>query len=101
RALRSHERDFAHVNLLLLRPLLLAELESDVERRAESLTFALSFERAQFRFADIVMAEIENRFFVVALDRENFFEYGLEAGDFALGGRHILLKEINVGIELN
>ena len=61
RALRRHERDFAHVNFLFLRPLLFPELESDVERRAESLAFALRFEGAQFRLADFVMAEIESR----------------------------------------
>ena len=84
RALRRHERDFAHVNFLFFRPLLFAELESHVERRAESLAFALRFERAQFRLADFVMAKIERRFFVVALDRENFFEDGLQAGHFPL-----------------
>ena len=44
-ALRRHERNFAHVNLFFLRPLFLAELESDMQRRAVSLTFALRFER--------------------------------------------------------
>jgi hypothetical protein len=87
RALRRHERDFAHVNFLFLGPLLLAELESDVQRRAVSLAFALRLERAQLRLADLVMAEIERRLFVVALDRENFLENGLQAGHFPLGKR--------------
>ncbi len=101
RALRRHERDFAHVNLLLLRPLLFLELEGDVERRAESLAFALRLERAQFRLADFVMAEIELGLFVVALDRENFLENGLQAGVLALARGNIFLQEIDVGIELN
>ena len=101
RSLRRHERDFAHVNFFFLRPLFLAELESDMQRRAVGLAFALRLERAQFRFADFVMAEIERRLFVVALDRKNFLENGLEAGNFPFRKRHVLLQEIDVGIELN
>ncbi len=84
RALRRHERDFAHVNFFFLGPFLLAELESDVERRAVGLAFALRFERAQLGLADFVMAEIEDGFFVVALDWKNFFENGLKAVVFPL-----------------
>ena len=40
RALRRHQRDFAHVNLLLLGAVLLLELEGDVQRRGEGLAFA-------------------------------------------------------------
>ena len=61
RALRRHERNFAHVNFLFLRALFFLELEGDVERRAEGLAFALRLERAQFRLADFVLAEIERR----------------------------------------
>src|SRR5438132_120548 len=98
-ALRRHERNFAHVNLLFFRPLLLAELEGHVERRAESLAFALRFKRAQFRLTDLVMAEIESSLLIVALDREDFLKDGLETGDFALGSRDILLQEIHIRIE--
>ena len=49
RPLRGHERDFAHVNFFFLRPLFFAELESDMERRAEGLAFPLRLERAQLR----------------------------------------------------
>ena len=101
RSLRRHERNLAHVNFLLLGPLLLAKLESDVQRRAESLAFALRLERAQFRLADFVMAEIERRLFVVALDRENFLENRLQAGHFPLRSGHVFLQKIHVGIELN
>ncbi len=101
RALRRHERDLAHVNFFFLRPFLLAELESDMERRAERLAFALCLERRQFRFADFVVAEIERRFFIVALDRKHFLEDRLEAGILPLGKRHVFLEEIDVGIELN
>ena len=101
RALRRHERNFAHVNFLFLGPLFLRELESDVERRAVGLAFALRFERGQLRLADLVVAEIEHRLFVVALDRKDFLEDGLQAGHFPLRNRHVLLEEIEVGIELN
>ena len=84
RALRRHERDFAHVDFFFLRPLLFLELEGDVQRRAVGLAFALRLERAQFRLADFVMAEIERRLFVVALDRENFLEDGLQTRVFPL-----------------
>ena len=72
-----------------------------MERRAESLAFALRFQRAQFRLADFVMAEIEGRFLVVALDRENFLEDSLQAGVFPLARRDVFLQKIDVGIELN
>ena len=99
--LRRHERNFAHVNFLLLRPLFFAELEGDVERRAVGLAFALRLERRQLRFADFVMAEIESRLFIVALDREHLLENGLQPRHFPLRKRHVLLEEIDVGIELN
>ena len=72
-----------------------------MERRAEGLAFALRFEGAQLRLADFVMAEIERRLFVVALDRENFLEDGLQAGILPLGERNVFLEKVDVGIELN
>ena len=101
RALRGHERDFAHVNFFFLGALLLLELEGHIERRAEGLAFALRFERGQLRLADFVMAEIEGRLLVVALDREDFLEHGLEAGVLPLRRGHVLLQELHVGIELD
>ena len=83
-ALRRHERHFAHVNLLFLGPLLFLELEGDVERRAEGLAFALRLEGAQFRLANFVAGEIERRLFVVAFDRKDLLEDGLQAGVLAL-----------------
>ena len=47
-ALRGHERDFAHVNFLFLRPLLFLEQEGDVERRAVGLAFALASSALSF-----------------------------------------------------
>src|SRR5438128_11331592 len=79
RSLGSHERNFAHVNFLFLRPLFLAELESDMKRSAVGLTFPLRLEGRQFRLSDLVMAEIKGRLLVVAFDGKDFLENGLQA----------------------
>jgi hypothetical protein len=47
------------------------------------------------------MAEIEGRFFVVAFDRKDLLEHGLETGILPFGKRDVFLEEIDVGIELN
>src|SRR5438067_5454585 len=101
RPLGRHERDLAHVNFFFLRPLLLAELERDVKGRAVGLALPLRLERRQFRFADFVMAEIERRLFIVALDRKHLLEHRLEAGILPFGKRDILLEEIDIRVELN
>ncbi len=101
RALRGHERDFAHVDFLFLGAVLFLEQESDVQRRAEGLPFAHRLADAQLRLADLVAGEIQRDFFVVAGDGENFLEDRLEAGVLALGQRHIRLEELDVRIELD
>src|SRR5438874_4894250 len=99
RSLRRHERDLAHVDLLFLRPLFLLELESDVERRTESLPFALRFQGAQFWLADLVMTEIQGGLFVIALDRENLLEDSLQAIILAFGQRHVFLQKVDVRVQ--
>jgi hypothetical protein len=47
------------------------------------------------------MAEIKRGLFIVTLDRKHFLENSLESRHFPLRKRHILLQEIEVGIELN
>src|SRR5690348_20405 len=101
RALRRHQRDFAHVNLLFLRPLLLLQLKGDMERRAVSLSLALRLQRRQFWFTDLEMAEIQRGFLIVALDRKNFLKYGLQAVVLPLAKGHVLLQEIDVRVQLN
>ena len=96
RTLRRHERDFAHVHFLFLRALLFLELERDVQRRAVGLPFALRFKWRQFRLADFVVAEIKDRLFVVAFDRENFLENSLQAPDSSASKRDVFLKKIDV-----
>ena len=100
-ALRRHERKFAHVHALFLDVLVLAQAERDVKRRGESLALALAFQRAQFRLADLVIAELELDLLVIALDRENLRENGLESFVLPLGQGDFLLEKIFVRIELN
>ena len=100
-ALRRHEGQFAHVHALFLDVLVLAEAEGDVKRRGEGLALALAFQRAELRLADFVVAELELDLLVVALDRENFGEHGLQALVLALVGGDFLLEKILVGIELD
>src|SRR5262249_46424581 len=88
-------------NLFFLGALLFAQLESDVKRRAISLAFALRFEGGQLRFANLVVAKIQNRFLVVALDWKNFFENRLKAMILAFGKRDVFLEEIDVRVELD
>ena len=87
RPLRSHERDLAHIDFLLLDAFLFLKLEGDVERRAEGLAFAHGFANAQLRLADLVTGEIQRDFLIIASDGEYFLEHRLKAGLFALGGR--------------
>ena len=100
-ALRRHERDFAHINLLFLRAFFFSQLESDVQRRAVGLPFALRFQCGQFRLANVIMTKIEHRFLVIAFDWEDLLENSLEALIFPLGVRDILLQEVDVRISLN
>ena len=94
--LRRHQRDFAHVNLLLLGALLLSQLECDVQRRTVGLSLSLRFQSGQFGLADVIMTEIEHRFLVVAFDWENLLENSLESLVSSFGIRDVLLEEIDV-----
>src|SRR6266567_6501446 len=99
--LRRHQRDFAHVNLLLLGALLLSQLECDVQRRTVGLSLSLRFQSRQFGLADVIMTEIEHRFLVVAFDWENLLENSLESLVSSFGIRDVLLEEIDVWVGLN
>src|SRR5882762_9450577 len=99
--LRRHQGDFAHVHLLFLSAFLFSQLECDVQRRAVRLSLTLGFESRQFRLANVIMAEIEHRFLVVAFDRENLLKNSLESLIFSLGIRGVLLEEIDVRVGLN
>jgi hypothetical protein len=47
------------------------------------------------------MTKIEDRFFVVALDRKNFLKNRLQSGHFPFRGRDVFLQKIDVRVELN
>ena len=96
RTLRRHERNFTHVDLLFLRAFFFSQLESDVQRRAIGLAFALRFQCRQFRIPNVIVTKIEHRFLVVAFDWENLLENSLESLVSSFGIRDVLLEEIDV-----
>jgi len=101
RALRRHERKFAHVNALFLDVLVLAQAEGDIERRGIGLALALALERAELGLADLIIAKLELDLLVVAFDGENLGENGLESLVLALGLGYVLLEKIAVGVKLD
>ena len=52
--------------------------------RTVGLSLALGLERTQFWLADLIMTEIEHRFFIIAFDRKDLFENSLESLIFSL-----------------
>ena len=100
RAGGRHQRDFAHVNLLLLHALFLLEVEGHVERRGVSLALAHALADAHLRLRQLVAREVQRDLLVVARDREHLAEHRLQSGLLALRGRDALLQEFLVGIGL-
>ena len=75
RALRRHERKFAHENFFFLRALaFILQQERDIQRRAISCAFAEAFQPVHFRRTNLVRRVIEHDFAVVTLDRKYFAE---------------------------
>ena len=102
RSALGHERQLAHVDLLLLRPdRLVLELESHVQGRAERLAVALGLERCELGRADLVLHEVEVHLLVIRVDGEDLFEDRLEAGHFALARSLVALQELLVGLDLD
>ena len=100
RAGRRHQRDFAHIHLLLLRALLFLELEGHVKRRGIRQTVAHALTQRLLGLGDFVAVEIQRYLFIVAGDRENLAEHRLKTRDLALADRHTLLQEFLVRIRL-
>ena len=67
RALRRHQRQFAHENFFFLGALFVLEQERDVERRAVGQALAQAFQPVQLRLADFVGMKIQH-----ALCRRSF-----------------------------
>ena len=96
RAAHGHEGDFAHVHALLLGTLLIFELIGHVQRCAEGLGLMNGFEGAELGVADFVHDEIEGHLLIIASDREDLPEHGLEAEVFALRGQDVFLEKFLV-----
>jgi hypothetical protein len=55
----------------------------------------------EFGLANFVVREVEHGLIVIRLDGEDLFENTLKADDRAFGGRHLLLEELRIGVELD
>src|SRR3954469_10320727 len=100
-ALRGHEREFPHEDLLFLRATLFLQQESYVERRAIGNAFAEAFQPIELRFTDFVAVVVKNNFPIITLDRKDFSEDGLQTEVFALSWSDLGLQELLVGINLH
>ena len=96
-----HERQFAHVDTFFFGAGLVFQLKPNVEGRAISFPVALSFKIGQLGLADLVFDEIERDLFVIAGDGENLAEDGLQAILRPFGRGRVLLKELDVRLELD
>jgi hypothetical protein len=84
RAAIRHERNLAHVHAFLLGAGFVPQLKGHIQRRAVGFRLADRLQRIQFGFADFVLHEIQRHLVVVALDRKDFLEDGLQAHFSAL-----------------
>ncbi len=111
-ALVRHERDVAHVDVLLLDVLdraragLLVGLEHDqpqlhLERRSVGHVALDAFLDVVLRLFEFVRDVFEDRALVEVLDREDGLEHRLDALDDALAGADFTLEELFVGRSLN
>ncbi len=109
RAGGRHERDLAHVDLLLLHfldrrlgGLAIHDHQAHLgaQRRRVGQAALLAFLDVERRVAEVEATELEPRHLVVAADREDRVEGGLQAFGLALGHRRVRLQELGVGLEL-
>jgi len=101
RAALGHHRDVAHVDLLVLDEILLAQTQFHIKRHGIGDSFANALDLGVLRIADRIGDILQNQTTVVGFNRENLSEHRLEALGFALFVRHALLQEIQIGIDLN
>ncbi len=97
----SHERNFPHVNALLLGTGLVAQLKCHIERRTVRFRLANRLKCGELRLADFVHDEIERHFLVIALDGEHLLEDRLQAKFLALGREDALLEKLLIRAYLN
>src|SRR5690606_20709491 len=96
----GHHRDLAHVDLLVLDEVLLAEAKLHVQGNRIRDTFTDTLDLGVLGFANRVGNVLEGEASVLGLDRENLAEHGLEALVLALLLRGTLLKIIEIGTDL-
>ena len=105
----GHQRNLAHIDFLLLDlfdlglgRLLVEDGQTHprAQRRSVGQAALLAFAHIKRRHAQLVADKIETGKFVVALDRENRIERGLQPVILALFGRRPCLQERAVGFQL-
>ncbi|MNT24862.1 hypothetical protein D3C72_1603600 [compost metagenome] len=104
----SHQRDFAHVDFLLLHFLDLARVLAIVDDQAnlgtqgrmEGQATLLTFLDVERRVGQVIRDELHAGKPVMRGDREDCVESGLEAFSLATRGRRFRLQELGVGFNL-
>ena len=97
----GHHRDLAHVDLLVLDVILLAEAKLHIERHRIGDAFAEALDLGVLGITDRVGNVLEDEALVVGRDREDFAEDGLQAVRLALALRHLFLQILQIGVDLN
>ena len=109
-AVLGHERDLAHVDLLLLHVLdrLVRRLavvdhqaHGHAQRRAVAQAAVAALALVERRVAELVADVFQRGIAVVADDREHRLQRGVQATVLALGRVDVLLQEFAVGIDLD
>src|SRR5690606_12460942 len=109
-AVVGHERDLAHVDLLLLHVLdrLGARLavvdhqaHGDAQRGAVAQAAVAALALVEHRLAELVADVFQRGVAAVAADREHRLQRGVQALVLALGGVDVLLQELAVGVDLD
>ena len=101
RAALGHHRDLAHVDLLVLDEVLLAEAQLHVERHRVGDALAQALQLVVLRVAERVGDVFERQALIVGLDGEHLAEDRLQALRLALLLGRALLQEVEVGRDLN
>ncbi len=110
-AVVGHQGHFAHVDLLLLdlldhlRGVRLTVIDDHLQLgahgRCKGQAALLALAHVERRASHVVLEELHLHEAVVARDREGRQERGLQAFGLALGRRHILLQEGDIGFPLH
>ena len=96
----GHERNLAHVDLLLFGGLLILVTESDVKGGAVGLTVDRALGGAHLGLLERVAHEVEGGLLLKTVDREKLAEDGLKADVLALGGLDARLEKFLVRLDL-